>query len=632
MKKPNVIIILAEDICPNLGCYGDINAKTPNLDQFAQDNIKFNYCYSVAPVCSAARTSLNLGVTGPSAGVGNHRSMYPLPPHIKNFGDYMQEAGYYTVIGKTDLNFPLESGYNEVVSYTFDDTECFTTDIMQNIANAKDKPFFLLQTNASTHQSQYGFTEDRDVHRERMPRLKEEEYQSRENMVIPGYHFKTKEADEIWAQYHEKMTTMDRMFGELILALKKTGVYEDSILIFAGDNGHGIPSGKINLWNEGVHVPMIVHLPKELEGQLEVFDDGNGRGCDRLVSFVDFLATALSISDQPIPAYLQGKAFLGDARVDAPNEIFSFSMRVDEVFENSRSIHKKDIMYTCDFGLTPYRRLNVYQTTQAPWFVRSMIVAGHENHISDVDRRALFRQIPRVKEQLFDLKEDAFSLINFASERVNETNRLRSKMFEYIEKTRDDVFMTEALMQEWMAKTGLTPYEIIHDGEKYPLTSLIQLWKDGMKGKELNANVMNPCEKIIVTKFRNDTDSQFADFLYDESDVVSAYTAYRVGDVDRLKYIATHTENVVLIMFIVDMISNTRDVRFFPVYQVISARVPEFESQNIDARFIAGLKAGVNMLAIRLETKLPEDALGEAFLRDEKYVKSRIVLDTLDLY
>lgn len=67
---------------------------------------------------------------------------------------------------------------------------------------------------------------------------------------------------EIWGQYHEKMTSLDRMMGETIQAIKERKIYDDSMILIVGDNGHGIPAGKINLWSEGVHVPMLLHIPK----------------------------------------------------------------------------------------------------------------------------------------------------------------------------------------------------------------------------------------------------------------------------------------------------------------------------------------------------------------------------------
>lgn len=170
---------MAEDICPNLGCYGDSNAKTPYLDAFAKENIRFNYCYSAAPVI----LQQDIRILECTAVVRSRaaRSMNGLPHFVKNIGYYMQQAGYFTVIGKTDFNYPLTEGYDLQIKYNAADTEQFAENIMHAVECApEDKPIFVIQTSAITHQSQYGYTQDTSKHRSTMPRLQEDEWQDRE--------------------------------------------------------------------------------------------------------------------------------------------------------------------------------------------------------------------------------------------------------------------------------------------------------------------------------------------------------------------------------------------------------------------------------------------------------------------
>ncbi len=639
MKKPSIFLIMAEDICPNLGCYGDPNAKTPFLDAFAKENVRFNYCYSAAPVCSAARSSLNIGMYGSTAGVGQHRSMNALPPQIKNIGAFMQEAGYYTAIGKTDFNYPVNGGYDVMMSYGAQDTPNFAKAILDVVEqNDTNKPLFMIQTNAITHQSQYGYTEDTNLHRTSMPRLTEEDYQARDNMVIPGYHFESPEASEIWAQYHEKMTSLDRMFGELIDALKTKGIYEESVIIFVGDNGHGIPSGKINLWNEGVHVPMIVHVPEEMASQLEVEEDMYGKYSNRLTSFVDFGATVLGIAEAPVPSHMQGKAFLGEQRIASPTEVYSFSERVDEVFENSRSVHEKDVMYMCDFGLSPYRRLNTYQTLQSPWFVRSMIEKGYENHISDVDRRALYRQIPRVNEQLFHLEDDINQLENLQVQPAfrEEVLRLREKMFKCIETMRDDVLMPEPLGQEYKKATGLTMYEILQEDAYYPVKDLINLWQKGLEGEDLPQDVTHPAAKMIVTKFMADRgvgEETLRTYLEDASETVRAYAAFRLEAVDVLEAICKTTDNFVLLLYIADLVAVWRDERAEGCYRILIDRYfVERAFKHVDDRYQAAMFSTINMLSTRINVALPKGLAEGDYWSEDYCKKSYLVMEALDAH
>ncbi len=638
MKQPNIFLILAEDICPNLGCYGDQNAKTPRLDAFAKDNIKFNYCYSCAPVCSAARTSLNLGMYASTAGVGQHRSYCELPSKIKNLGEYMQQAGYYTVIGKTDLNFPLNGGYDKELGFNFKDTEDFTKNIFKAYeSKADNQPFMVMHTAGITHQSQYGFTEDTEAHRQSMPRLTDADKQDRDAVSTPDYHYNSKESREIWAQYHEKLTSFDRMFGEFIDELTARGLYEDSIVLFVGDNGHGIPSGKCNLWNEGVHVPMLLHIPKDMQHNFDLQQDDFGKFSTRLTSFVDFAPTLLSLAGADIPAHYQGTAFLGDkAAATQPTEVFSYSERVDEVFENSRSIHEHDLMYSCDFGLSPYRRLNVYQTTQAPWFVRSMIESGYEDNISDVDRRALYRQIPRVYEQMFNLRDDEASLTNLADDpkNKNEVLRLRDKMFTNIINMRDDALIAEPLLHDFMADTGLTAYEVLQEDKYYPVEKLAKLFIAGMDGKDFDVDVTNPCEKMLVTKFladRNIANEKLLELTKDDNETVAAYAAFRINDVDVIEDICQKTSNYCLLLYIVDLIAVHRDGRYNRCFKIIVDRNwINDEFTHINDRYRAGMGSALNMLAVRFNKLLPKEVEEKLHWKESMVQNTYMVMNALD--
>lgn len=636
--KPNFFILMAEDICPNWGCYGDRNAKTPYLDQFAKDEIRFNNCYSAAPVCSAARSSFNIGMFGSSAGVGQHRSMNELPEYVKNIGYYMQEEGYFTAIGKTDFNYPLTEGYDVRMKFDREDTAEFANDIMRVWSQAPEgKPFFIIQTKATTHQSQYGYTQDTDEHRKTIARLTKEEWQDRDKLQIPGYHFDTSEAREIWGQYHEKMTAMDRMMGEVIDAIKQKGLYDNSVILIIGDNGHGIPGGKINLWDEGVHVPMLMHVPRELEDQLDLKRDEHGRYCDRPVTFVDFAATFLSIIGKEKPCHMQGKPFLGKFVTPIPSEVFSFGERCDEVFENSRSIHEKGKMYSCDFGMSPVKRMNAYQTTQSPWFDRSMIEKGYEYKIPNTDRRAFYRQMPRINEQLFDLNSDPSQLMNLSVDKENcsEVVRLRNKMFEYINEYHDGAMMPEPLAREYGIKTGKCIYDILRDDEIYPIDLLSGLWKDALDGKDLDPWIEKvsklPAGKMAIIKFgmqQGKYMEQIKEYRHDPSEVVRAYAAYVLKDSDVLSQICSKTQNGVLLMFISDLLSGCISCSSRVCLDILVERFFHKKDIHMDMRFEQGLLSSICFLAVKLGVDIQK--ITEGAWSDDKTRKARLVVEAMD--
>src|ERR1700675_1969758 len=74
-KQPNVIWITSEDHGPHMGCYGDTFARTPNIDKLAKKGMIFTRCWSNAPVCPPARTTIISGLYPPSTGSEHMRSM-----------------------------------------------------------------------------------------------------------------------------------------------------------------------------------------------------------------------------------------------------------------------------------------------------------------------------------------------------------------------------------------------------------------------------------------------------------------------------------------------------------------------------------------------------------------------------
>lgn len=83
--RPNVLWLVSEDHGPHLGCYGDSVATTPNVDALAKIGLRYNRCWSNAPVCAPARTTLIAGLYAPSSGGDQMRSMVPYPQRQQMF-------------------------------------------------------------------------------------------------------------------------------------------------------------------------------------------------------------------------------------------------------------------------------------------------------------------------------------------------------------------------------------------------------------------------------------------------------------------------------------------------------------------------------------------------------------------
>src|SRR6516164_4045758 len=90
--RPNIVWIIGEDMGPELGCYGDPNAITPNMDRLAREGVRFSRCYTHAPVCAPSRSGLITGRYPTSIGTHHMRSTLLKPPPM--FTESLRKAGY----------------------------------------------------------------------------------------------------------------------------------------------------------------------------------------------------------------------------------------------------------------------------------------------------------------------------------------------------------------------------------------------------------------------------------------------------------------------------------------------------------------------------------------------------------
>jgi membrane-anchored protein YejM (alkaline phosphatase superfamily) len=128
---------------------------------------------------------------------------------------------------------------------------------------------------------------------------------------------------------------MDRQVQEILNALQRDGLTENTIIFFFSDHGTGMPRSKRALYRSGIQVPFIVYLPEKFR---HLSNYQTGSDVNNLVSFIDFPPTVLSIAGIEPPEYMQGNPFMGIKKVSMREYAFATSDRVDEAFELSRTV------------------------------------------------------------------------------------------------------------------------------------------------------------------------------------------------------------------------------------------------------------------------------------------------------
>lgn len=436
-KQPNILWITSEDNGPQLGCYGDEYANTPNIDALAQRSLRYHRCWSNAPVCAPARTTIISGMYATSLGGHHMRSGVRLPATFATYPDILRKAGYYcTNNSKKDYNFATEDGgWHESGRKAH----------WRNRPK-KDTPFFAIFNYTVSHESKI---------RTRPHQLKHDPAAA----PVPAYHPDTAEVRHDWAQYYDKMTEMDEQVGEILAEVEADGLSESTIIFYYGDHGSGMPRSKRWPFDSGLRVPLLLHVPAKFL-HLAPTDYGSGKVTDRLVSFVDLGPTAISMAGLKPPTNMQGVPFAGKYNGTAKQYLFGYRGRMDERIDMVRTCTDGRFIYMRHFYPDrPYLKHvdYMFQTpTTRVW--NEMYRAGDLN-----EAQAKFWQDKPV-EELFDLQADPDEINNLANsaDYRKKTAELRNTLQNWMQETLDLGLLSEAEMHRLAGSQSPREYALTH--------------------------------------------------------------------------------------------------------------------------------------------------------------------------
>ena len=443
--RPNILWLTCEDMGPHLGAYGDTYATTPNLDRFAALGLRFLNVWSNAPVCAPARTTLISGLYPTSTGSEHMRSMTRLPAGIKMYPQYLRDAGYYcTNNSKEDYNL-------EKPGPVWDDSSS-----KAHWKNRKPgQPFFAVFNFTITHESQIRRRPHQLVHDPAKVR-------------VPAYHPDTPEVRHDWAQYYDNITEMDAQFAARLQELEQAGLAGDTIVFFYADHGSGMPRSKRWPYNSGLNVPLIVQCPDKFR-HLASKEYSPGGKTDRLVSFVDFAPTLLSLAGIKPPDFLQGHSFMG--RYEAPPQpyVYGFRGRMDERYDLVRSVRDRRYVYLRNY--MPHRIYGQHVAYMFETPTTQVWKRLFDDGKLSPPRTYFWKTKPA--EELYDLENDPDEVDNLAGRpQYREIlRRFQSAQQELAVRIRDVGFLPEDEIHT--RSEGSTPYEMGHDPQRYPLDRIL---------------------------------------------------------------------------------------------------------------------------------------------------------------
>ncbi len=411
--KPNILWLIIEDVGGDFGCYGNADARTPNLDRLARQSRLYRNAYATAPICSASRSAFMTGRYQTSFGAHNHRSHredgYKRPDNVRLITERLRETGYFTAniralpaapgfegSGKTDWNFAQDG--NEFESDQWSDLNAH-------------QPFYA-QVNFSQTHRRYQMA----GHNRTDPA----------KVILPPYLADDPIIRADWSAYLDELASLDEKVGALLKLIDREKWRENTVIFLFGDNGREDFRGKYYAYEQGLHVPLVVRWPALLLP---------GSTSNDLVSLLDVYATTLALAGVKVEG-LDGWPFFG---LGAMRREFVFGARdrIDESTDRVRTVRDARFKYVRNFQpQRPYLPPMPYIEVTNPTYnrMRQLFAQGALNPV-----QAKFMAPHRPMEELYDLQVDPFELRNLAADPASSDalDRLRTRLHIWIEETHD---------------------------------------------------------------------------------------------------------------------------------------------------------------------------------------------------
>ncbi|VAX27068.1 Sulfatase [hydrothermal vent metagenome] len=281
--RPNILLIMSDNQSWNhLGCYGDPVVKTPNIDKIAEQGVKFTQAYCAAPSCSPARAGMLTGqdIWRLEDGANLHGI---LPKKFLLYTDLLQEAGYF--VGAQGKGWGPGNVKDSGRKYNPGGEKYNSFSEFLN-ANKDNKPWTFWFSSHKPHRPYKvgsGVASGMDINK----------------VVIPKYLPDNDIVRGDICDYYYDIQKFDDQVGDILNTLKKSGQYDNTLIVICSDNGWQMPRGLANLYDFGTRVPLIFawidHIPMN-------------RTVDDFANLNDLAPTFLEIANGKIPEQMTAKS------------------------------------------------------------------------------------------------------------------------------------------------------------------------------------------------------------------------------------------------------------------------------------------------------------------------------------
>lgn len=346
--RPNLVFLMADDQnTGSLGCYGQSDVQTPNIDQLSREGITFDNHYVSTAICMASRATVMSGMYEYKTGCNFKRGHLPQETWKQSYPVLLRQAGYRTAFagkfgfdlsagpdhkklpqpaadfdqwagGKGQTSYqtaknPALAAYAAEYPHATLAYGAFGRDFIQEAAKG-DQPFCLSISFKAPHRPAAAdprfnelykgkrFRRPPNYGREHGAHFSEQSRRGRQYERFESWKYDTR-YDEVMAVYHRQVHGIDVAVGMIRTALEEAGVAENTVVIYTSDNGffcgaHGYGS-KVLPYEESARVPLIVYDPRQA-------NSGKAIRTDALTANVDFAPTLLKLAGVEGPPRVDG--------------------------------------------------------------------------------------------------------------------------------------------------------------------------------------------------------------------------------------------------------------------------------------------------------------------------------------
>ena len=427
--KPNIVVMIADDLSyHDLGCWGNPDVRTPNLDKLAAQGVRLTRNYTPASVCSPTRQALYTGLFPVKSGAYPNHAI--VKPGVKSLPHYLKPLGYRVgLVGKRHYgppeSFPFEypnpadnpkrnPGENGEATLDYDAAEGF-------MGRNKAQPYCLV---VAAHEPHSPWNKGGASVYEP------------DKLKLPPYVVDTPPTRRALARYYGEVTYLDDQVGRVMEAIERSGQGDNTLFVFLSEQGSQMPHGKWTLYDVGIRSATIARWPAKIKA---------GTASDALCQYVDFVPTFVQMAGGQPVAGLDGRSILDvltGKTTQARNYVFAqqTSRGID------RGPHAYGIRAVADKRWKYILNLNPDATfknteTNTPLF-QSWIKKGETDAFA---REQAQRYQNRPPVELYDLSNDPYEMKNLADQPAQKANltRLRGALDAWMKDQGDEGVKTE---------------------------------------------------------------------------------------------------------------------------------------------------------------------------------------------